>query len=252
MAQNIRTRLSLGETCIGGWLSVSSPQVAEAMASCGFDWVSLDLEHSLFSLADIHACFVAIERHGAAPFCRMPCADPFFARQLLDAGAQGLIIPVVEDAQSFSDFADHCHYPPYGKRGVGVSRQMMWGDAFETYMDDFLPFLVPQIETQKGVDAAEKLASMPNVSSLFIGPYDLSASLGAAGEFDSDEFATAVEIVRQACEKNNKPAGYHQVDPDKTLLRQKVDAGYRFVAFGTDMFAMRMAFDGIERIARGT
>ena len=250
MPDTLKSRLQNGETCIGGWLSVSSPQVAEAMASCGFDWIAVDMEHSLHNMADIHLCFAAMERHGCAPMVRLSSADPYLARQMLDAGAQGMIVPVVEDVEEFKSFAAHCYYPPRGRRGVGVSRQMLWGDSFDEYMKNFSPLLIPQIETTSGVAVSDALCKLDCVDGLFLGPYDLSASLGTPGNFKTPEFDAAIEIVKAACLNNHKSPGFHQVAPEMELLNARLEEGYRLVAFGTDMFAMRHSFQDVRAVQR--
>lgn len=240
MTQGLRQRLKAGQTCVGGWIAVPSPVLAQAMVSCGFHWAAVDLEHGTMSAEDAQAVFIAIERAGAVPFARLPSADPYLARRLLDAGAGGLIIPVVEDVAAFSEFSRHCLYPPHGRRGVGLSRANLWGDSFESNLG-FRPILVPQIETRAGVAAAAGLAALPEVDALFLGPYDLSADLGAPGIFDTAEFVAARDAVKAACAAAGKAVGIHQVAPDPEQLRQRVVEGFGFIAYSTDVLAMRAA-----------
>ena len=246
MNNTVKERLAAGEVCIGAWLTVCSIEVAEALASLGFDWMAVDMEHGSSAVADAEQAFIAMERHGCAPFVRMPSADPYLARRLLDAGAHGLLIPVVEDAGAFAEFASHCLYPPAGRRGVALERFNRWGDDFGDYLSHFQPVLVPMIESRKGVAAADALAALPEVDGLFFGPYDLSADLGAPGDFESAAFDAALETVKAACDKHGKAAGGHQVAPDAAALRQKIAEGFRFLAFGTDMIAMRQALAGFR------
>jgi 2-dehydro-3-deoxyglucarate aldolase len=241
MENRLKEQLARGKKTVGGWLTVASPVVAEATASCGFDWVAVDMEHAPVSEGDLQGVFIAIERSGAAPMVRLPEADPYLARRLLDAGAHGLIIPVVESAHAFSAFSRHCLYPPAGSRGVGLSRCNLWGDAFDEYIDGFSPVLVPQIESAAGVAASADIAALAEVDALFLGPYDLSASLGNRGDFSSTAFRDAISTVRETCLAHGKAAGIHQVEPDPVALRARIDEGFGFVAYGTDMIAMRVA-----------
>lgn len=247
----LRDRIAGGETVIGGWLAVPSPLVAEAMASLGFDWIAVDLEHGTMNVDQAAAAFLACERHGVAPFARLPSADPIIARRLLDNGAVGLIIPVIESADAFADFARHCFYHPDGRRGVGLSRCNLWGDTFDSYREGFRPFLVPQIETKAGIDAAAKIAALNEVDALFIGPYDLAASLGNPGDFTTSAFRDALNTFRSACRAHRKPAGFHQVEPDAAALEHRIEEGYQFVAFGTDIIAMRHALKAVRERAKG-
>jgi 2-keto-3-deoxy-L-rhamnonate aldolase RhmA len=241
MTETLKNRLRSGLPSIGAWSTISSPSVAEAMASCGFHWLAADMEHGAIDLGDLPALFAVAERHGATPLVRLPCADPYLARRVLDAGAQGLIVPVVESAEAFSAFARHCFYPPAGRRGVGLCRGNLWGDRFETHLNDFSPVLIPQIETRAGVEAAAAIAALDVVDGLFIGPYDLSADLGTPGRFDTPEMAGAMARVNEAATAAGKARGIHQVPPDPAQLRARLAEGYRFVAYATDITAMRAA-----------
>lgn len=243
MDARLKERLAEGRTAIGGWLTVNSPVVAAGMASLGFHWVAIDMEHGPIDETAAQAVFIALERHGAAPMVRMPHADPYHARRMLDLGAQGLIVPNVEDPTAFSEFLAHCLYPPAGRRGIGLSRCNGWGDSFAEYLAGFAPVIVAQIETAAGAAAAGAIGALPAVDALFLGPYDLSASLGASGDFETTSFKSAIASVREVCDTCGIAAGIHQVDPDPAALQARVDEGFRFVAYGTDVIAMRSALN---------
>jgi len=236
---DLRARLKAGKACVGAWQTVPSAKVTEAMASRGFHWLAVDLEHSAMSLETVEACFIAAERYGVAPMARLPNADPYMARRLLDTGAAGLIVPSVEDPDAFAAFAAHCVYGE--KRGVGLSRCNAYGDTFEPYFNDFQPVLVAQIETRKGTEAADALAAMATVDALFLGPYDLSVDLGTPGDFTSTAFTQAAQQVREACAKHGKVIGIHQIESDDEALAAKAAEGYGFIAYATDILAMRHA-----------
>ncbi|NQV83541.1 MAG: hypothetical protein HQ494_06940 [Rhodospirillales bacterium] len=244
----LKTRLGEGQPCVGAWLSSGSPVNAEAMASMGFHWLCVDMEHGSTDISQVEAVFVAAERHGAAPVARLGSLDGHLARRLLDLGAAGIIVAGVEDASAFEAFAKHCFYGPDGHRGVGLSRCNKWGDTFEDYKAGFRPVLVPMIETVAGVKAAGDLAALKEVDALFLGPYDLSSDLGAAGDFNAIPYKESVERVRQACADNAKAAGIHQVAPDKKELQARIDEGFGLLAYGTDVIAMRQALSGIKEL----
>jgi 2-keto-3-deoxy-L-rhamnonate aldolase RhmA len=244
----MKKNISLNNTLIGGWLTTSSPIVAEAMAICGFDWIAIDMEHGPSDEASVPAIFMALELHGVAPIVRLPSSDPYLARRMLDLGAAGLIVPVAESADSFSAFAAHCHYPTAGRRGVGLSRANRWGKTFESYNLEFEPVLIPQIETKKGAAAAASIAALECVDGLFVGPYDLSADLGAPGNFETEEYSAALSSIHEACKQSRKASGIHQVTPDHGELKKRLAEGYTFVAYGTDMIAMQHAFDGLSNL----
>ncbi len=252
MTISLKKRLQQGETLIGGWLSIASAHVAEALASCGFDWIAADLEHSPFDETTAAAAFIAIERRHCVPFVRLPSADPYLARRMIDSGARGLIVPTVEKAAAFREFSQHCVYAPEGRRGMALTRANSWGDTFDEYLSNAAPILVPQIETRNGVASAQEIAALPEVDALFLGPYDLSADLGQPGRFDTDEFNTAMQNVKQACLDHGKAPGFHQVPPDDAALSDRIEEGYRFLAFGTDMIAMRHALNGVRQFTGPT
>lgn len=245
-AAALKRKLAGGEATFGAWLTVPSPTVAEAMASLGFDWLAVDMEHGTAGVDQAVAVFMASELCGVAPLARLPSADPYLARRLLDGGAAGLIVPVVESARAFGDFLRHTLYPAAGRRGVGLSRCNRWGDGFDRYRQGFSPVLVPQIETAAGVAEAPAIAALPEVDSLFLGPYDLSADLGFPGEFDRPEMAAAERTLLEACRAHGKAAGIHQVRPERADLAAKVASGFRFIAYATDMIAMRHALAGFR------
>lgn len=249
MQNRVKEILSTGNVALGTWHTVCSIEIAEALATLGFDWIAIDMEHGSASVAYAEQAFIAMERHGCSPFVRLPSADPYLARRLLDAGAHGLLVPVVEDAKAFAAFADHCFYPPQGRRGVALERFNRWGDDFASYMQRFRPVLAPMIETRKGVAAASALAALPVVDALFFGPYDLSSDLGEPGNFSSPGFAAALTTVKAACAQHGKAAGGHQVAPEPTELNQRIAEGFRFIAYGTDVLAMRHALKGFRDVA---
>jgi 2-keto-3-deoxy-L-rhamnonate aldolase RhmA len=243
----LKQRLKAGDATIGAWLTTASDEVAEIMAAAGCDWLVVDMEHGSAGVKEALAAFRAAERHGVPGLARLPSADPYLARRLLDGGAAGLVVPVVESAAAFAAFAAHCLYPPQGRRGVGLSRCNDWGGQFQEYLGDFAPLLVPQIETVAGVAAAHSVAALAEVDALFLGPYDLSASLGAPGDHGSDRFKAAIATVRAACADHGKALGIHQVACQPAELRARLDEGFRFVAYGTDAIAIRHALAAFTR-----
>ena len=242
----LKTRIRNGETTIGAWIGQPSPVIAEAMCGCGFDWMAIDMEHGAVDVSHFPALFAAANNVGCAPLVRLSSADPILARQALDNGAMGLIVPVVEDPTDFANFLDHCLYPPRGKRGVGLARCNRWGEDFQEYLNTFVPVIVPQIETVQGVEVAAELAAIDEVDALFMGPYDLSASLGDAGNFETPEFKAAVNAINDACKNAGVAMGGHQVDTDIDGLKAKIADGFTFCAYGTDLIALRNAFQGLK------
>ncbi len=248
MFQNLKYKLNQGDVVTACWVTSNSAVVAEAMASCGFDALVVDMEHGSIDEVGALAIFASAERRGCSPIVRLPYADPYLARRLLDGGVQGFIVPCVEDVTRFDDFVQHCFYPPQGCRGTGLVRGNLWGDEFGRHCKDFEPLIIPMIETRRGIAAARAIATHKAVDALFIGPYDLSADLGDPGNFSTEAFQSALAATIEACHAASKAPGIHQVAPLIDDLRARIDEGYRFIAYGTDIIAMRHALSGLETL----
>lgn len=248
---SLKDALAAGSASIGGWMCTSSPAMAEAMATLGFDWLAIDLEHTATDIADCERIIVICERYGIAPLARLAEADPIVARRLLDLGMHGFILPQSEDPERIAAFAEHLYYPPAGRRGICLSRMNAWGDDFQAYLGSFKPVLVAQIESSAGIANVGDIAALEAIDALFIGPYDLSADLGSPGDFTAATFAEALYNFRAACKQAGKPMGIHQVDPDADELSARLQEGYRFIAYGTDTIAARKALAGLGGVKRG-
>ena len=170
------------------------------------------MEHGAAGLTEVESAFVACERHGVAPLVRLPSGDPILARRVLDLGAHGVIVPQVENAGELNDFIGRLLYPPRGRRGVALGRFNAWGDQFAEYLS-FEPLIAAQIESPAGVEQSHEIAVLEAVDVLFLGPYDLSAGLGAPGDFGSDRYAAAVERVRSVCQIAKHRIGFASSHP---------------------------------------
>lgn len=231
---------------LAAWQQLGCPQVTIAMASLGFDWVVVDLEHTSITTQEAESIFIAAERHQAKPFVRLPSADPYLARRMLDAGAKGLFVPVVENRENFDAFAKHCFFPPKGRRGLGLVRANLWGEELKNYFDEFKPIIIAQIETKQGAENIESILESPFLDGIMIGPYDLSADLGSPGDFEDSRFKKYCKAILASARKDSKMIGYHQVQPVLEELKKRIDEGYDFLAYGTDIVAMRHALKGLK------
>ena len=225
------------------WQQLPSPQVTVAMASLGFDWIVVDLEHTSITIQEAEAIFIAAATYNCKPFVRLTSADPYLARRCLDAGAVGLLVPVVESLEEFDNFAEHCFFPPYGKRGLGLVRANLWGDNLESYFKNFKPIIIAQIETKNGALNINNILSSNFLDGIMIGPYDLTASLGKSGEFEDKDFKVICNSIFDATKKQKKIIGYHQVQTNPDKLKEYVNKGYDFMVYGTDIVALRHALN---------
>jgi len=216
-------------------MQIPSPDVAEVLATCGFDWIAVDLEHGAVARHQLPDIFRAIELHGVLPFARVALPDGSLCQQALDSGAAGVIIPRVENAAQLTDIVAGCMWPPAGKRGVGFSRANVFGRRFEEYKAEAQqPIIVAQIESRHAVASIASLLAVKGLDAVMVGPYDLSASLGVPGEVDHADVRTSVSEVLKACKKAGIPSGIHVVQPDTKKLESEIAAGHRFLAYGTD------------------
>ncbi len=243
----IRARLAQDEPTIGTWLQLPSADVAELMARAGYDWVAVDMEHGSFGRTGLPDIFRAIQCGGAAPFARLPVASKTAVKAALEAGAQGLIFPMIESREQLDQAISWATYPghddgrrdgepPRENRGVGFCRANAFGRDFDAYMRDTAPriFLVAQIEHIRAVEDLDAILDQPRLDAIMVGPYDLSGSMGLTGQFDHPDFKAVMARIHEACRRHHARMGLHVVQPDPGELRRQVAAGSRFIAYGID------------------
>jgi len=232
----IRAKMKTGAT-IGTWLQLPSPEVAEIMGRAGYDWVAVDMEHGLFTRTGLADICRAIELGGCAPFARVAQATKNEIKGALEAGAQGLIFPMIENRAQLDEAISSACYPDQGgSRGVGFCRANMYGKDFTAYREGAARnlILVAQIEHIRAVEAIPQILSHPRLDAIMVGPYDLSGSMGLTGRFDHPDFTAAMQVIQDACARYGANMGTHVVEPDPAELAQRVRQGYRFIAYGID------------------
>lgn len=233
--KNLRSRLRGGGVTVGSWMQLPNSSVAEIMGQAGYDWVAVDLEHGAIDLQVLPDLFRALELGGTLPLARLAQATAQSCKQVCDAGAGGVIAPMVESAEQLREIVSWSRWPPAGRRGVGFSRANLFGRHFERYAQEAQsPLVVAMIEHGRAVENLESILSVDGLDAILIGPYDLSASLGMTARFDEPVFVAALERIRSLCSARGVPCGLHVVAPDPALLRQRVNEGYRFIAYSID------------------
>lgn len=233
--QKIRTKLSNKDTTIGSWMQFPDSSVAEIMGQSGYDWVTIDLEHGSISVHQLPDIFRALELGGTLPLVRVAEGHPKDCKQALDAGAGGIIIPMIEDAEELNRIRDYMRWPPAGNRGVGFNRGNLYGKYFDSYFEEAQnPLLIAMIENIKAVENIEDILNVEGLDAILIGPYDLSSSMGMTAQFDNSKFIDTIENIKLKCEKNNVPCGIHIVEPSIQNLKEKIDEGYQFIAYSID------------------
>ena len=231
----IRLKLKQGGYTVGSWMQIPHPSVAEIMGDAGYDWVAIDMEHGAISHHQLPDLFRALELGNTLPLARIPHGDPTFCKQALDAGAGGVIVPMINNASQLIAVRDSCRWPSAGKRGVGFSRANLFGKYFDSYIQEAqAPILVAMIEDFTAVHQLDQILDVKGLDAILIGPYDLSASLGLTAMFDHPEFCEVMTKIRNLAASKSVACGIHVVDPSPDQLKRHLDDGYRFVAHSID------------------
>jgi len=241
-AQAIRAKMKSGAT-IGSWLQFPSSESAEIMGRAGYDWVAVDMEHGLFTRAGLADICRAIELGGAAPFARVAEATKNEIKGALEAGAQGLIFPMIESRAQLDEAISWALYPDQGgSRGVGFCRANLYGKNLVAYREGTAKelILVAQIEHIRAVEELPRILAHPRLDAIMVGPYDLSGSMGLTGRFDHPDFVAAMQRIQDACTRHEANMGVHVVEPNPRELAQRVQQGYRFIAYGIDAVFLRL------------
>lgn len=230
-----KQRLQSGEAQIGLWLGLADPYCAELAANAGFDWLLIDGEHAPNDLRGLLGQLQAVAPYPSQPVIRPVIGDTALIKQLLDIGAQTLLVPMVESAEQARELVRAMHYPPHGVRGVGsaLARASRW-NSIPGYLDkaDVQMCLLVQIENLDGLAKLDEIVAVDGVDGVFIGPADLSASMGHRGNPGHPEVQAAIEDAIVRIGKAGKAAGI--LSADQTLARRYIELGAKFVAVGVD------------------
>lgn len=232
----VKEKLRVKQLTVGSWLTLASEAIAEIMCDAGFEWLAIDLEHSATTLEQAERLIRVIDGKGVCPLVRLSSADDVQVKRVMDSGAHGVIVPQVCSRGDVDKVYSAMHYPPVGTRGVGLGRAQSYGSGFQAYREwlSESAVLVAQIENIDALGHLDEILSHPGLDAVMIGPYDLSASMGSPGHFESPEYRDAVSRVLRMAAAHNKAAGIHVVEPSPTELQASIDEGYRFIAYSVD------------------
>jgi 4-hydroxy-2-oxoheptanedioate aldolase len=230
-----KAALGRKETSIGLWLGLSDPYSAELCAGCGFDWLLIDGEHAPNDLRSILSALQAVAAYPVQPIVRLPEGSTALIKQVMELGATTLLIPMVESADQARDLARAMRYPPMGVRGVGsgLARSSRW-NSYATYFADAndRACLLVQVETEDAVARVREIAAVDGVDGVFIGPADLSASMGFLGQPSHPEVRARIEEGLRAIAACGKASGI--LCTDEPLARHYIEVGVQFIAIGVD------------------
>ncbi len=233
MDESFAKRLLKGELLLGTILTLPSPEVAEVLSKSGFDWLFVDMEHTPLDVGHVQRILQAVGRDFPC-LVRVPSVDEGWIKKVLDAGAAGIIVPHVNTPGEVKKILRWSKYPPDGERSAGIARAQDYGLDLQEYMEKANRNLVivPQVEHKDAVDNIEAIVEISGLTVLFVGPFDLSGSLGKLGKVDDPEVWKMIEIIRSACSRAGLIGGIFGVDAD--AVTPYIEAGYTLIAVGTD------------------
>ena len=231
-----KAALQQGRTIAGCWLSLGAPVTAEIMGTAGFDWLLVDGEHAPYDIAGMRTQLMALEASNSAVAVRVPTGETWILKQVLDIGAQTVLVPMVESADQARQLVRACRYPPNGDRGVGyslarVSQYGIVGDYGED-ADDQICLLV-QVENRKGMEALDEILEVDGIDGVFIGPADLSADYGHMGNIMHPDMQEMIMTTLKRVAASDKAAGILATRDD--MIEASFEAGAQFVAVGIDI-----------------
>ena len=233
--KNLKSKI-LSEITIGSWITLSDPAVSEILIRAGFDWLAIDMEHSSLSFEQAQQHIRVIDLMGKASFVRVMENNPELIKRFMDAGAYGVIVPLVNCKEDAKNAVDAVKYPPIGKRGVGLSRAQKYSLDLKSYArwNKEQSIVIVQIEHIKAVENLSEILSVEGVDGLMIGLYDLSGSLGIPGDFDNYELIEAYNEIIKKASQLKKLIGQHVVSIEYSEVTKKLKNGIKFIGFGVD------------------
>ncbi len=249
MSESFKAALQV-RPLIGSMLTVASTEMAEALVLSGLDWIFLDAEHGSLAIHDAQTCIQAIAGR-AFTLLRIPDATPEYFKRALDTGCSGIIVPLVNSADAARAVVSQSKYPPLGTRSVGPGRAQGYGLRFSEYFQtaNDKTAVVIQIEHKDAVANLEEILAVPGIDAVFIGPYDLSASMGLLGQLNHPDVLATIESIRAACRRVHMP--FAILCGNAEQARRELQAGASFLAVGTDLLHMAASVHATLQAIRG-
>jgi 4-hydroxy-2-oxoheptanedioate aldolase len=247
-ANSVKEKWRQGKPAIGGWLGIPSSYTAEVMAAQGFDWVCVDTQHGAIDFNSALPMLQAISTSDTTmPFVRVPWSEPSIIMKYLDAGAYGVIVPMISTRQQAEDVVAACRYPPAGIRSSGPYRGNLYGGPdYLEHADEEIACVI-MIETPQALDNLDDILSVPGIDAAYIGPSDLSQALGLGPRYNADnpKHAEAVNKIREACERHGVVPGVHT--NGSALTSRYIKEGFKMILLTAD--AMGVAANARSELA---
>lgn len=237
---SLKMKLRRRERQFAGWVSYAHPSITETFARAGFDFIAIDMEHSTISLEQAQRIIAASQSEGVPCLPRPVSHSNDSFKPLLDSGADGLLVQMVNTPAEVEAIIGHLKYPPVGRRTYGVNRAQAYGFDFDTYIqkwNETSTFLI-QVESIQAVENIEKLLGFDEIDGVMVGPYDISGSLGVPGQTSHPLVIEASRKVIAACERFGKSCGTQVADASPDNVQALFDMGHTFAILGSDLFVL--------------
>ncbi|MFZ6762096.1 HpcH/HpaI aldolase family protein [Pseudoroseomonas sp. WGS1072] len=252
MANKLKDAWAQGRAFVNGWLAIPNGYSAEVMAQAGFDSLTVDMQHGVQDYLSAVSCFQGMQPHGVTPMARVPWNEPGIVGKILDAGAMGVICPMVNTPEQARQLVSSCRYPPEGTRSFGPIRAGIYGEAgtyFDTANKDIA--VIPMIETKEAIDNLPAILDVPGVDGVYIGPSDLGLSYGLAPRLDREEpeILRIYERVLEECGKRNIAVGLH--NGTAAYARKMIGMGFKLVTISNDSGILLTAAKAAVATAKG-
>jgi len=251
-AQKLKDKLKNREITFGTWITLGHSAIAEILSSCPFDWLVIDMEHSVIELAQAQQLIQVISLSGKVPLVRLSDQSPTLMKRVMDAGAAGVIVPNVKTAEEARAAVAAVKFPPKGTRGVGLARAQGYGLDFEKYEAwvNEGSIVMVQIEHVLGVENLREILSVPGIDGIIIGPYDLSGSIGLPGKLDDPKMKKLIQKAVSIAREMKATAGFHVVQPDVKEVKLRLQQGFNFIGYSLDTIVLGKTFQDHLRLIR--
>ena len=241
----LKYKLKNGLTSIGSWLTIPSTEIIEIYSKSKFEWLVIDMEHTGISISEAKELIKIIQANEMEALVRVPKNEEVIIKKVLDLGANGIIIPMINNKKDAEKAISFSKYPPDGVRGVGLNRAQGYGFDFEKYKkwhkDNLI--IITQIEHKLAVENIESILEVEGIDATLIGPYDLSASMGFPGKYNMPTIKKTLRKLEADISKSKIPLGLHLIEPSSKLLKEKINMGYNLIAFSIDFLFLGEKLD---------
>jgi len=238
--QELKKKFLNRQNVFAAWTSLCHPSISEIFSRAVVDFVGIDIEHSTISQEQSQRIIAACQAMGTLCLPRIASHNMEMIKRLLDSGADGIIVPMVDTPEQAEKLISWCKFPTRGKRSFGIARAQGYGFDFDDYAKNWndASSLIVQIESVTGVENIDKILSFDEIDGAMVGPYDLSGSLGIPGQLDHHKVIEASRKVIDACARHNKACGTQIVEPDIENVKNAFSSGYTFVVLSSDVFLL--------------